>query len=178
MSNSSTPRFHGSEGKLAIFAGIFCSLVALVALLVSAPIPEDDDSEPKNGVVGQVIQVSGDLSVAGYPAMVGTTVFDGDTLKTGSSAAVVALVEGTMVYLGSHSQAQLASDGDQISVFKRLGKVVKTGDAESAEMEESIVILTKSSRRGSKGKPPSPKGDDDDDDDDDQGDDDQGEDED
>ena len=125
MSNSSTPRFHGSEGKLAIFAGIFCSLVALVALLVSAPIPEDDDSEPKNGVVGQV-----------------------------------------------------ASDGDQISVFKRLGKVVKTGDAESAEMEESIVILTKSSRRGSKGKPPSPKGDDDDDDDDDQGDDDQGEDED
>ena len=150
MSNSSTPRFHGSEGKLAIFAGIFCSLVALVALLVSAPIPEDDDSEPKNGVVGQVIQVSGDLSVAGYPAMVGTTVFDGDRFQRCS----LALVEGTN--LGSHSQAQLA-DGDQISVFKRW---VKSSRQEMPNRPRwKVVILTKSSRKGSKGKPPSPKGD-------------------
>ncbi len=142
-------------------------MVALVALLVSAPAAEDDDSSSNGGVVGQVVQVSGDLNVAGYPASVGTTVFDGDTLKTGSSSAVISLIEGTMVYLGSNSQAQLASDGGQISVVKRLGKVVKTGDAGASEINQAITKLSSKSRMILKGNPPSPKGDDDDDDDDD-----------
>ena len=152
-----------SDGKYVVLAAILSCLLALLGLLASAPVAEDHEPTPEDAVVGQVVLVEeGDLSLSGYPGMVGTTVLDGNTLVTGNSAAVVALVEGTMLYLGSNSQAQIVLDGDGFSVLKRIGRVLRTGDPGSEEMDRAIVKLAKRGRGNSKGDPPTPSDEDDD----------------
>ena len=109
-------------------------------------------------ILGQVVLVGEDLSVGGFPAAAGTTLFSGDVLKTGYSPVVLSLYDGRRITLSSKTEARLLRVGEQISVIPVSGTIFDSSKSNNWTTGLTTVQLSKTNNNRHRGKKASPKG--------------------
>jgi hypothetical protein len=132
---------------------IIIGILSLVFLLITPVSPQ------ARKVVGQVTVVGGDFLVSGYHASAGTTLFEGDSVATGESPAVLALINGVRVHVAAHSEARLIQQRGQILVLPHAGSVRKSTDVGKADFSlRSFVTpdMSRSPGAGGAGSRPTP----------------------
>jgi len=102
-------------------------------------------------VIGQLVQVAGNVKVDGHKTDAGTTLVSGDVVSTTSSPAVITLSNGQTITIAANSQVQISMVNGQITV------TALKGNYSSTNSDSSAVQLAQSSESYDQGCPPSPK---------------------
>jgi len=106
---------------------------------------------------GQIVQgYDRDLKVSGVPAGAGTTLFNGDTIKTGSNPAVLCLNDGRRISLSPQSQVSIHFSDGKYEVSNHSGNAYQSGHDGAGNSNHDVVSMSKKHGNHGRGHEPSP----------------------